>query len=115
MPLGFNTYCLRLMGWDDATALQYAADHELDAMFLQDSKDPRAMDPTHWPEVKARAADLGLHLETGGGSVLPGTAGRVFFQGRDAANKYHAGQGAWLSVGSLPDRFQSRFAATRTN
>ena len=32
------------------------------------------MDPTHWPEVKARAADLGLHLETGGGAVLPRTA-----------------------------------------
>ena len=74
MPLGFNTYCLRSMGWDDATSLQYAADHKLDAIFLQDSKDPRAMDPTHWPEVKARAADLGLHLETGGGAVLPRTA-----------------------------------------
>ena len=62
MPLGFNTYSLRLMGWDDATALQYAADHKLDAIFLQDSKDPRAMDPTHWPEVKARAADLGFRF-----------------------------------------------------
>ncbi len=74
MPLGFNTYCLRSMGWDDATVLQYAADHKLDAIFLQGSNDPRAMDPAHWPQVKARAADLGLHLETGGGAVLQRTA-----------------------------------------
>lgn len=71
MPLGFNTYCLRSLGWHDERALQYAVDNKLDAIFLQDTKDPRAMDPTHWPEVKARAADLGLHLETGGGAVLP--------------------------------------------
>ena len=74
MPLGYNTYSLRSMGWDDATALQYAADQELDAIFLQNSNDPQAMDPTHWPRVKARAADLGLRLETGGGAVLPQTA-----------------------------------------
>ncbi len=73
MPLGFNTYCLRSMRWDDATVLQYAADHKLDAIFLQGSNDPRAMDPAHWPEVRARAAELGLHLETGGGAVLPRT------------------------------------------
>ncbi len=62
------------MGWDDRTVLQYAADHKLDAIFLQGSNDPRAMDPAHWPQVKARAAELGLHLETGGGAVLPRTA-----------------------------------------
>ena len=71
MRLGYNTYCVRAMNWDDEQLLQYAADHKLDAIFLQDTRDPRAMDPSHWPEVKARAADLGLHLETGGGAILP--------------------------------------------
>lgn len=71
MPLGYNTYCLRSMNWNDEELLQFAADHKLDAIFLQDTRDPRAMDPAHWPEVKARAAALGLHLETGGGAILP--------------------------------------------
>jgi sugar phosphate isomerase/epimerase len=71
MPLGYNTYCLRSMNWNDAQLLQFAVDQKLDAIFLQDTRDPRAMDPAHWPQVKARAAELGLRLETGGGAILP--------------------------------------------
>ena len=74
MPLGYNTYCLRSLQWNDAQLLQFAADHELDAIFLQDSRDPLSQDPAHWPEVRARAQELGLHLETGGGAVLPHSA-----------------------------------------
>jgi sugar phosphate isomerase/epimerase len=54
--------------------LEYAASLKLDAVFLQDSLDPRTNDPAHWKEVKDAAAGLGLHLETGGGAVLPATA-----------------------------------------
>jgi sugar phosphate isomerase/epimerase len=71
MPLGYNTYCLRSWNWNDEQLLQFAVDHKLDAIFLQDTRDPRAMDPAHWPEVKARAAESGLRLETGGGTILP--------------------------------------------
>lgn len=71
--MGFNTYCLRALRWDDRKLLDYAASLELDAIFLQDSLDPRAQDPAHWTEVRAQAADLKLHLETGGGAVLPKT------------------------------------------
>jgi sugar phosphate isomerase/epimerase len=45
----------------------------MDAIFLQDSLDPRAQDPAHWSEIRRIAADLGLHLETGGGGVFPRT------------------------------------------
>jgi sugar phosphate isomerase/epimerase len=71
MPLGYNTYCIRSMNWNDERLLQFAVENKLDAVFLQDTSDPRANDPSHWAEVKARAADLGLHLESGGGSILP--------------------------------------------
>ena len=74
MPLGFNTYCLRAMNWRDDQSIDFAVEQNLDAIFLQDSKDPRTRDPQHWKEVRARVQDLGLHLETGGGSVLPKTA-----------------------------------------
>jgi hypothetical protein len=65
MPLGYNTYCLRSMNWHDERLLQFAVEHKLDAVFLQDTSDPRADDPSHWAEVNARAAALGLHLESG--------------------------------------------------
>jgi sugar phosphate isomerase/epimerase len=71
MPLGYNTYCLRSHKWPDRRLLQYAAEQQLDAVFLQDSSDPGFAEPKHWAEIRAQAADLGLHLETGGGAVLP--------------------------------------------
>ena len=55
LRLGYNTYCVRSLGWHDDQLLDYAVKHKLDAIFLQDTKDPRAMDPSHWPEVRARA------------------------------------------------------------
>ncbi|HBY60262.1 MAG TPA: sugar phosphate isomerase/epimerase [Solibacterales bacterium] len=70
-PLGLNTYCLRSLRWPDAKLLEYAASLKLDAIFLQDSLDPKAMEAGHWKTVRAQARDLGLHLETGGGSILP--------------------------------------------
>lgn len=73
MPLGINTYCLRALRWDDRKLLEYTAGLKMDAIFLQDSLDPKAQDPAHWSEVKRIAADLGLHLETGGGGVFPKT------------------------------------------
>ena len=70
-PLGINTYSLRALDWDDRRLLDYAAGLKMDAVFLQDSRDPKAMDPAHWAEVKRRAAELGLHLETGAGGIFP--------------------------------------------
>lgn len=71
LPLGYNTYSLRALRWSDRSLLEYAREHWLDAIFLQDSPDPRSMDPEHWKEVRAWAGELGLHLETGGGGILP--------------------------------------------
>jgi len=69
--LGLNTYCLRSLRWTDAKLLDYAASLKLDAVFLQDSMDPGVMEPAHWAEVRSQASRLGLHLETGGGGILP--------------------------------------------
>lgn len=70
-PIGVNTYCLRALRWNDARLLDYCAEQKLDAVFLQDSLDPRAMEPAHWDEVRQQAQRLGLHLETGGGGIFP--------------------------------------------
>lgn len=73
IPMGLNSYCLRAMKWNDKQLLDYAASLKLDALFLQDSLDPEAQVPAHWRYVKDYAANLGLHLETGGGAFLPKT------------------------------------------
>lgn len=71
--LGLNTYCLRGLRWNDAQLLDYTASLKLDAVFLQDSLDPRTKDPDHWREVREQAQRLGLALQTGGGGILPKT------------------------------------------
>jgi sugar phosphate isomerase/epimerase len=73
-PLGINTYCLRFQRWNDRRLMDYCAEQKLDAIFLQDSLDPAVMDPKHWIEVRAWSKERGLHLETGGGAILPKTA-----------------------------------------
>jgi sugar phosphate isomerase/epimerase len=77
--LGINTYCLRALRWSDARLLDYAASLKLDAIFLQDSLDPKAQDPAHWTEVRQQAERLALKLETGGGGILP-KSGDAFSQ-----------------------------------
>lgn len=72
-PLGLNTYCLRFQRWPDRRLFDYCASQKLDAVFLQDSQDPAAMDPAHWKEVRAWSRELGLPIETGGGAILPRT------------------------------------------
>jgi 3-oxoisoapionate decarboxylase len=71
VPMGLNTYCLRALRWNDAQLLDYCASQRLDAIFLQDSLDAKRDDPAHWKWVRSRAKELGLHLETGGSSLLP--------------------------------------------
>src|SRR6266481_4473937 len=73
-PLGINTYCLRFQRWNDRQLVDYCVKQKLDAIFLQDSLDSAVMDPKHWAEVRAWTKDAGLHLETGGGAILPKTA-----------------------------------------
>lgn len=74
MRLGINTYCLRALRWHDRQLLEYAASLKMDAVFLQDSLDPKTADPAHWDEVRKIASDLKLHLETGGGGIYPKTS-----------------------------------------
>ncbi len=73
-PLGLNTYCLRFQRWNDRQLIDYCVSRKLDAIFLQDSLDPGVMDPKHWAEVRSWSKDAGLHLETGGGAILPKTS-----------------------------------------
>src|SRR5262249_13388830 len=69
--LGLNSYSLRAMRWTDRQLLDYAASLKLDGIFLQDSLDPDRDKLEHWREVGSYAKQLGLHVETGIGAVLP--------------------------------------------
>lgn len=69
--LGLNTYCVRFQRWNDRQLFDYCVRQKVDAIFLQSSIDVGVMDPRHWAQVRNWSKDLGLHLETGGGVLLP--------------------------------------------
>jgi hypothetical protein len=69
--MGINTYCLRAMRWKDIQLIDYADGLKMDAVFLQDSLDPQAMEPSHWRQVHDYVTEKRLHIETGTGAVLP--------------------------------------------
>src|SRR5688500_13186539 len=70
-PLGIDTYCLRFQRWNGRQLFDYCVSKKLDSIFLQDSIDPQRMEPKHWTEVRAWTQETGLHIETGGGAILP--------------------------------------------
>jgi hypothetical protein len=72
--MGINTYCLRAMRWKDIQLIDYADGLKMDAVFLQDSLDPEAMEPAHWRQVHDYVTTKRLHIETGTGAVLPKSA-----------------------------------------
>jgi len=71
IPIGINTYCLRAMKWRDTQLIDYADSLKMDAVFLQDSLDPDAMNPAHWRKIRDYVQSKRLHIETGTGAVLP--------------------------------------------
>jgi hypothetical protein len=71
IPMGINTYCLRALRWKDVQLIDYADSLRMDAVFLQDSLDPEAMNPAHWRFVRDYVTSKKLHIETGTGAVLP--------------------------------------------
>lgn len=76
-PLGINTYCLRFQKWNDRQLIDFCKAQKLDAIFLQDSLDPGVMEPKHWADVRSWVQAENLHLETGGGPILPKSSDAV--------------------------------------
>jgi 3-oxoisoapionate decarboxylase len=70
-PVGINTYSIRALSLRDEQTIAYAAELGCDAIFMQDSSDPSAQDPRHWPRVREWLREHDLHVETGGGATLP--------------------------------------------
>jgi sugar phosphate isomerase/epimerase len=101
-PLGFNTYSVRAMRWNDLELLEYAASLKLDAVYLQDSVDPANNDPAHWKILKETAARLRLELHGGDAGALPRTP-----DGMDATMKrLHEGIRHAVGIGSKLVRFR---------
>src|SRR5262245_29528728 len=101
-PLGYNTYSIRALRWHDLQLLEYAASLKLDAVYLQDSIDPRNNDPAHWKALREAAARLDLALIGGDAGAMPRTP-----DGLDATrNRLREGIRHAAGIGSTLVRFR---------
>ncbi|HYW43134.1 MAG TPA: TIM barrel protein [Bryobacteraceae bacterium] len=74
IPLGFDTYSLNRLGWKAIQLLDYAASQKLDTIQLSSLSDFESLEPAYLQKVKDHAAQLGILLQTGMGSICPSSS-----------------------------------------
>lgn len=77
LKLGFDNYSIRALGWTAPRLLDYAAELKVDAILLSDPDVLESLDDGYLGELRARAAHLGLEVQTGMLSICPGS---IFFR-----------------------------------
>lgn len=71
IPLGFDNFSLRPLGWKAGQFLDYAAAQKLDAVFFSDLKVYESHEESYLRNLRKKAEDLGLSLHVGTYSVCP--------------------------------------------
>jgi 3-oxoisoapionate decarboxylase len=71
IPLGFDNFSLRPLGWKAGPLLDYAAGQKLDCVFFSDLKVYENHDTPYLRDLKKKADDLGLKLHVGTFSICP--------------------------------------------
>jgi sugar phosphate isomerase/epimerase len=73
LRLGFDNYAIRALNWKAPRLLDYAASLNVDAILLSDLGVFESQSAGYLREVRARATDLGLHVQVGMLSICPGS------------------------------------------
>jgi sugar phosphate isomerase/epimerase len=69
--LGYDNFAVRAMGWKAAQLIDYAAQLNIDSLFISDLDAFESFEPKYLAEVKAQADDHGLDLHVGTWSICP--------------------------------------------
>ena len=69
VKLGFDTYSIRAFKWKAVQLLEYAAAQKLDTIQISDLADYESKEPAYLQKVKDHAAQLGIGIDAGIGSV----------------------------------------------
>jgi sugar phosphate isomerase/epimerase len=71
IPLGFDNFSIRALGWKAPQLLDYADSLQLDAVLFSDLEVYESHDEAYLRQVKAKADDLGIQIHVGTGSICP--------------------------------------------
>ena len=69
IPLGFDNYSIRALGWKAPQLLEFAAAQQCDAVLFSDLDVFESFEATHLGEIKEQAADLGIVIHAGTGGI----------------------------------------------
>lgn len=73
VPLGMDAYSLRALKWTASRLIAYAAAQKLDAVLFNGLKQFERLDDAYLSGLRQAAADQGIRLYVGIGSVTPGS------------------------------------------
>src|SRR2546422_527900 len=71
IKLGFDNYSIRALGWKAPQLLEYAHSLKVDSLLLSDLDVYENHSDSYLKDIRARAADLGLEIHAGTGSICP--------------------------------------------
>lgn len=71
IPLGFDNYSIRALGWKAPRLIEYAAELELDSCLLSDLYVYDSHDESYLKGIRHQAEAAGIRLHVGTGSVCP--------------------------------------------
>ncbi|MCX7825271.1 MAG: sugar phosphate isomerase/epimerase [Verrucomicrobiae bacterium] len=74
IPLGFDNFSIRAMGWKAPTLIDYAASLRLDVLFISDLDAYESLDDAYLRDLRAKAADKGVRIYAGTWSICPTSA-----------------------------------------
>ncbi|PYV10603.1 MAG: sugar phosphate isomerase/epimerase, partial [Acidobacteria bacterium] len=71
IKLGFDNYSIRALGWKAPQLLEYAHSLKVDSLLLSDLDVYENHSDSYLKDIRARAAELGLEIHAGTGSICP--------------------------------------------
>ena len=71
IKLGFDNFSIRAMGWKAPQLLSYAAQQKVDVVLFSDLDVYENHSEAYLKDIRKRAADLGIEVQAGTGSICP--------------------------------------------
>lgn len=71
IPLGFDNFSIRALGWKAPALLDYAAKQQVDTVLFSDLDVYESREPAYLKSIKTKADGLGIRIHAGTGSICP--------------------------------------------
>jgi 3-oxoisoapionate decarboxylase len=88
IPLGFDNFAVRAMGWKADQLLDYAKKLQVDSILISDLDAFESLEPSHLEKIKARAVEIGVGIHLGTWSICPTST--AFRKNRGTAEEHLA-------------------------